>query len=1246
MPHIVRKAPSNGAGNAAGFIAGVAANQGSAGAFAWALGTGLTAAKARLIVNGTPETASSLSGTSGSVSLTPVNSGVYRAQLLDSTAAIILWQTPAFTVGAVGVAANTIALSNLTVNETAGIGTTIGTLSAGGTPTITYAITADPSSKFSLIGSTLKTAALLDYETATSHSVTIQATNAYGSASQTFSIAVGNIIELPVSTAVPTISGTTTVGQTLTGTTGTFTSAAGSMTYAYQWNRAGTAISGATSSTYTLATADANQVLTLSVTATNSDGSTVATSAGTASITPLASLIGTVTTPSSVYAGNVAFVSGSLSGASAAKARLYSVTDSAYSGAAVDTFVSGGTWVCGNLPATASTVKTYRIDLLAADGVTLIQSGISFSTSLWTKPVDSWRATIATGQASATNSQGIFDSSANSTDMTALQASSTNKALVPLTITGASFGSAITLTSVNQTLGDNFVVVSATAHGLVAGDWINGTGSTLLTGNVPIIYVDANSFKVPINSLAVATGAVTGCVIKKITPNVRTIGFALTAPASPGAVIYATWKTNAGSNITATVSSTSFADASPTALTVVQPRPTTYQSPDNYVDRGALVQVPANAGTSFVKLALTNYDTATSYCFLGAFQLRSDSNHNLWLLHGPSITHYAGQVLELRAYYQALYPNSDPIFVNYGHPGAKYGLINSGAVTPSLATSVPWGYTLYDANPNDMGTQGVATQRPYATNSGSSNTIATDYTTGINAIKTALSGRPLYAVGGDYFNGPDKAPVAVVKSGGNTGNGTIATATLAKNGVWQVRMASATTFNVTDPDGLVTGPHATGVATDTRFHTNIKVTVGGTAFVAGDGWDLTAAVAVDGLRAENQGMKPYNNNLIVPALRGYSGVVAMRDRLDAPQSDPYSGAAVRWDTALNVEGTHPSTTGYIDYFEHTFLPPFSHSQTGEAGNTVIEDMTVNLAGPISSVWQARLNAALASLPSTANSVATARRAQLAAAVTAAASLSYTEPSVPTGATPVSWVDPARSDLVTLASGLLVGSVTDRIGGWSWAAVNVANNAQPSIHTRKTSGRNILRFGNRSSTLAGTVTSPGLECTAAGFLSALSTAFGAASAACTFIWVERAHPAAQFSSTSGVSWQLSNGASSFALAAINGSSPFSALTKKGQFASTSAIEGTPALAMSMNVYALVHAGGANGALTLYRNGTQVGTATVTKADWTALTIARLGMNSTINGGALIGDVGDWMAFSGALNTTNRQAWETYLTSKWA
>jgi hypothetical protein len=83
---------------------------------------------------------------------------------------------------------------------------------------------------------------------------------------------------VPVNTAVPAIAGTTSDGQTLSATTGTWTSSS-TITYAYQWRRCDASgngcsnIGGADSSSYLLRTADIGKTVRVRVTAKNADGS-------------------------------------------------------------------------------------------------------------------------------------------------------------------------------------------------------------------------------------------------------------------------------------------------------------------------------------------------------------------------------------------------------------------------------------------------------------------------------------------------------------------------------------------------------------------------------------------------------------------------------------------------------------------------------------------------------------------------------------------------------------------------------------------------------------------------------------------------------------------------------------------------------------------------------------------------------------------------------------------------------------
>ena len=86
----------------------------------------------------------------------------------------------------------------------------------------------------------------------------------------------------PISLTAPIVSGTAQDGQTLSSTTGTWGQFPSS--FAFQWQRGTSNISGATSSSYEIVPADVGSTLRCVVTATNTVGATAANSANTATV--------------------------------------------------------------------------------------------------------------------------------------------------------------------------------------------------------------------------------------------------------------------------------------------------------------------------------------------------------------------------------------------------------------------------------------------------------------------------------------------------------------------------------------------------------------------------------------------------------------------------------------------------------------------------------------------------------------------------------------------------------------------------------------------------------------------------------------------------------------------------------------------------------------------------------------------------------------------------------------------------
>jgi hypothetical protein len=112
----------------------------------------------------------------------------------------------------------------------------------------------------------------------------VTATNSAGHSSAASAVTATVVANGPVNTGVPAITGIAAVGKTLATSSGTWTSST-NVTYAYAWLRCDSsgnncsAISNATSATYTVTSDDSGHTLRSQITATNSSGSTKAQSA-------------------------------------------------------------------------------------------------------------------------------------------------------------------------------------------------------------------------------------------------------------------------------------------------------------------------------------------------------------------------------------------------------------------------------------------------------------------------------------------------------------------------------------------------------------------------------------------------------------------------------------------------------------------------------------------------------------------------------------------------------------------------------------------------------------------------------------------------------------------------------------------------------------------------------------------------------------------------------------------------------
>ncbi len=160
-----------------------------------------------------------------------------------------------------------------------------------GTPTITYtyqweSCNASGESCTSITGATSSTYTIAHEQVGHTIKVKVTATNVAGEASATSAATATVAASAPANTVLPVISGEAKDEKTLSSSTGTWTGTP-TITYSYQWQSCNTSgeacsnISGATSSSYTIAHEQVGHTIRVKVTATNAAGSASSTSNAT-----------------------------------------------------------------------------------------------------------------------------------------------------------------------------------------------------------------------------------------------------------------------------------------------------------------------------------------------------------------------------------------------------------------------------------------------------------------------------------------------------------------------------------------------------------------------------------------------------------------------------------------------------------------------------------------------------------------------------------------------------------------------------------------------------------------------------------------------------------------------------------------------------------------------------------------------------------------------------------------------------
>lgn len=241
-----------------------------------------------------------------------------------------------------------------------------------GTAPITYAYQWQRGAT-NIAGATSATYTVQSADVGATLRVVVTGTNSVGSAQATSaaSATVTAAAVAPANTALPAISGTAQVGQALTASTGSW-SGTTPITYAYQWQRGTSNISGATSASYTVQSADAGATLRVIVTATNAAGSAQATSAATAAVPTTASI--TVSSPIGPQpAASLLLVSGTYAGAMTSATLVWRQNGANVGTPVAVSTISGGAW--SHTMTTPATPGSYTLRVAFNGGTPTADSG-------------------------------------------------------------------------------------------------------------------------------------------------------------------------------------------------------------------------------------------------------------------------------------------------------------------------------------------------------------------------------------------------------------------------------------------------------------------------------------------------------------------------------------------------------------------------------------------------------------------------------------------------------------------------------------------------------------------------------------------------------------------------------------------------------------------------------------------------------------------------------------------------------
>ena len=248
----------------------------------------------------------------------------------------------------------------------------------------------------------------------------------------------------PTNSAVPSVSGTATVGNALSTTNGVWSDADGDgRTFTYQWYRAddtnGTnlaSISGATASSYTLTTADAHKYLRAVVTANDGQGGTQ--------------------TATSAYAA--------ITNSAPTNSVVPSVSGTATVGSALST--TNGTWSDADGDTLSYTYQWYRADSSSGTNETAISGATSSSYTLTGSDASKYVRVVVT----ANDSNGSSTQTATSSRTQALDATPPSITGVSIPDSAMKIGDVVTATISVTSDSDTYTLGSGSIGGFALGN--------------------------------------------------------------------------------------------------------------------------------------------------------------------------------------------------------------------------------------------------------------------------------------------------------------------------------------------------------------------------------------------------------------------------------------------------------------------------------------------------------------------------------------------------------------------------------------------------------------------------------------------------------------------------------------------------------------------------------------------------------------------------------------------------------